>query len=212
VDMEQKNFFSFSNGTTIRLERDYDNFDRRYTQQVMGVVVSAENIPSDAFVLFHHNSLHETYQIHNHSQLSGEEIASGVKLFSIMERDIFFWKLPQENEWHPAKSFATALRIFTTYEGLIEGVKPELIKDVLWVTSGNYKNLAVRTVKASDYETVFRDPTTGRDKRMIRFRPDGCEEEGREPEVICVMGEITKKILNNELLIGLSQSDCKPLK
>jgi len=157
VDLQQKNFYNFSNGLIIRLERDRENFDRKYTQQVLGVVVSAENIPTDALILFPHNSTHETYLIHNHSSLSGEEIASGVKLFSIMERDCFFWKMVGEQEWHSTKGFSTALRVFKSYTGILSNIEPTLLKNVLYVTSGEFAGKVVFTVKAADYEVIFRD-------------------------------------------------------
>src|SRR5687767_14677137 len=135
VDREQKQGFTFSDGTQIALIRDVDNFDRRYTEQVLGVVVDAENIPKDALVLFHHNSLHESYQINNHSQLSGKEIASGIKYFSIMERDCFFWKKKHEDKWQPTENFETALRIFKPYTGVLQGIEPKQIPDTLFVTS-----------------------------------------------------------------------------
>jgi hypothetical protein len=186
-----------------------DNFDRKYTEQVLGVVVDAENIPTDAFVLFHHNSLHDTYEIKNHSQLSGKEIASGIKYFSIMERDVFFWKMNAEHEWHPTEGYATALRVFKPYEGFIEGIPPTKINDTLFVTSGKYQGKIVRTLKASDYQLTFRCPLTGRDVSMIRFRPDGDKE--REPEAIAIMDELTKQVKKQELLIGLTPSDAKML-
>lgn len=211
VDIEQKNHYSFSDGTVIRLERDYNNLDRKYTQQVMGVVISAKGIPSDSLILFHHNSLHETYQIHNHSNLSGEEIASGIKMFSIMERDCFFWKAKDGEEWLPTENYATGLRVFKPYTGLIEGVQPNIIKNTLWVTSGEFKNKVVKTVEASDYSVIFRDPTTGKDKEIIRFRPNGIEEEQREPEAIAILWDETNKVKKGELLVGLTANDCKHL-
>lgn len=210
VDEEQKNHHTFSFGTTIRLERNFDNFDRKYTAQTFGIVVDAENIPKDALILFHHNSLHETYRIYNHSQLSGEDIASGIKLFSIMERDCFFWKLPNEDKWNPTKGFATALRVFQPYTGIMQGIEPTLIKDVLYVTSGELKNKVVKTVKASDYQITFRNEL-GVDENIIRFRPFGNEEEGREEEAIAIMEDMTKKVKKGDLLIGLTKNDCKPL-
>jgi hypothetical protein len=210
VDTEQKNGYTFEDGTEIRLERDYNNLDRKYTQQVLGVVVDGENIPANALVLFHHNSLHETYQIYNHGRLSGRDIASGIKLFSIMERDCFFWKMKDEEEWHPTEGFATALRVFEPYKGMLQGIEPTLIKDVLFVTSGELKGVVVKTVKASDYQITFRNEK-GKDTEIIRFRPHGNEKDQREPEAICVMDNLTKKVNNGELLIGLTKSDAKPL-
>lgn len=94
VDTEQKNHFTFENGQTIRLERDTENFDRKYTQQVLGEVVSSAYIPKGAMLLFGHNSLHPVNEILNYDAVSGEQIASGVKLFSIPEVECFLWKMP----------------------------------------------------------------------------------------------------------------------
>jgi hypothetical protein len=212
VDITQKNGYTFEDGTVIELVRNVDNFDRKYTQQVLGVVMSAENIPKDALVLFHHNSVHETYEVLNHSQLSGSEIASGIKIYSIMERDCFFWKMPNEDEWHPTQHYETALRVFQPYNGLLNGIEPKLIKNCLYVTSGEMKGQIVQTVEAADYCITFRDPTTGRDKEIIRFRPFGIEEEQREPEAVAILSELTKKAKQGKLLIGLTKSDAKPLK
>jgi len=206
VDLEQKNHYTLSNGIVIRLERDRDNFDRKYTQQVLGVVVSAENIPTDALILFHHNSLHETYKIHNHSNLSGEEIASGIKLFSIMERDCFFWKMSGEESWNPVEGYATALRVFKSYTGILQGIEPTIIKNTLYVTSGELNGLVVCTVKAADYMMTFRDES-GRDKNIIRFRPFGNKKDEREPEAICILHDLTDKVNSGELLVGLTISD-----
>lgn len=210
VDVDGKNWHTFSDGTEIRLERNTDNFDLKYVAQNIGVVIDAENIPKDAIILMHHNATHDTYLVDNHSNLSGEEIASGIKIYSIMERDCFFWKMPHEEEWHPTKEYATALRVFKPYIGILEGVKPTLIKDTLWVTSGKYKNQVVKTIEASDYCITFRDPTTGKDKSIIRFRPDGIESEQREAEAIAVMNELTDGVNNGSILVGLTVSDCAP--
>jgi hypothetical protein len=208
VDTEQKNFWTFANGMTIRLERDFDNLDRKYTQQVMGVCVDGENIPTNALILFHHNSLHETYQVLNHSSLSGDDIAGGIKIFSIMERDVFFWKMPNDETWNPTPSFATALRVFKPYEGIMVGIEPKIIKDVLFVTSGELKGKVVKTLKSCDYQITFRNEM-GVDEQMIRFRPNGDEE--REPEAIAIMNDLTKQVKNGKLLVGISVKDAKPL-
>jgi len=211
VDLEQKNYTTFEDGTTIRLERDYNNLDRKYTQQVLGEVIDAENIPSGAIVLFHHNSLHETYEVFNHSSLSGEDIASGIKIYSIMERDCFFWKMPGEETWQPTKEYATAFRVFKPYTGMLEGIEPTLVKDTLYVTSGEYKGLVVKTIQASDYCITFRNEK-GVDESIIRFRPNGIPSEQREPEAEAIMNELTDGVSRGNLLIGLTKSDCKTLK
>ena len=125
-----------------------------------------------------------------------------------MERDIFFWKMPDDEDWKPTKHYDTALRVFKPYTGILEGVEPILIKDTLFVTSGKYKGLIVKTIEASDYCITFRDPSTGRDKNIIRFRPDGNESEQREPEAIAIMNEYTDMVNNGELIVGLTVKDC----
>ena len=126
-----------------------------------------------------------------------------------MERDVFFWKMNADQEWHPSEGYATALRVFKPYEGFIEGIPPTKINDTLFVTSGKYQGKIVRTLKACDYQLTFRDPLTGRDVSMIRFRPDGDKE--REPEAIAIMNELTKQLNKGNLLVGLTANDCKTI-
>lgn len=211
VWLKEKNHHTFSHGLTIRIERQYDNFNRRETEPIQGTIVSAENIPEGALVLFHHNVCDPVNEIMNSGQLSGDEIASQVKYYSIIERECYAWKMP-EGEWQPTKGFAFALRIFKPYIGTIQGIEPTLVKQALWMRTGQYKDLAVRTIKAADYEIIFREPETGREARLIRCRPDGDEIERREEEVIAIDHKMTKQILNGEMFIGLSKSDCKPIK
>ncbi len=210
VWLQEKNHHTFSHGLTIRLERQYNNFNRRETEPIQGIVVSGESIPEGAIILFHHNATHANHEIFNVGNLNGEEIASQVKYFSILEKECYAWKMP-DGEWQPTKGFAFAYRIFKPYIGSIQGIEPTLIKDSLWMRTGQYKNMAVRTVKAADYEIIFREPETGREARIIRCRPDGDEADKREEEVIAIDHRMTKQILKGELLIGLSKSDCKQI-
>jgi len=211
VWLEEKNFHTFSNGVTIRHERQFDSFERRHTEPVQGTVVSAERIPEGAIVLFHHNSVHGVNELFNTGQLSGEEIASQIKLYSIPESECFAWKEPN-GSWKPMRGFDFALRIFKPYTGIIEGVKPTKIKNTLWMQTGDFINMAVRTVIAADYTVIFREPTTGQESSLIRCRPYGDEKEKREEEVIAIDHKMTEQVLSGELLIGLSEDDCKPLK
>tara|TARA_R110000868_G_scaffold180622_2_gene421249 strand:+ start:6549 stop:7376 length:828 start_codon:yes stop_codon:yes gene_type:complete len=211
ADKEQKNYTSFSDGTTIRLERDYNNLDRKYTQQCLGKVIDAESIPKGSLVLFHHNALHDTYKVFNHSLLDGQEITSGVSIYSIPENQCYLYKETENSEWMPCTVFATALRVFEPYKGMLEGVLPTKIKDSLYVLTGTYKGQVVKTQKACDAEIIFRNEK-GTDSNIIRFRPLGDIESDREPEAICLMNELTERVDKNELLIGISDKDCKTLK
>src|ERR1700739_1670731 len=88
-DMEVKNSHKFNDGTVIRLERGWNNLDRTQTQPINAIVVWAENIPKGVEVLCHHNSFHEAYQIFNHGQLSGSDIAGRINYYSVPEDQIF---------------------------------------------------------------------------------------------------------------------------
>lgn len=212
VWLQEKNHHTFSDGTTIRLERQFDNFDRRYTEPIQGTVISAENIPEGAIVLFHHNSVHAVNEIFNSGQLSGEEIASQMKLYSILETECFAWKVADGGEWQPTKGFDFALRVFKPYHGVIEGIEPTKFKNTLYMTTGDFKGLVVRTIIAADYEIIFREPSTGQESRLIRCRPYGNEKEHREEEVVAIDHKMTEQVNNGELFVGLSKENCKSLK
>lgn len=210
VDVEQKNFTTFKDGTTIRIERDFNNLDKKYTQQVLGEVVDAEYIPTGALVLFHHNAIHDVNVVFDHGKLSGEAVSSGVKIISITEGECFFWKKKAAETWNPMKNFCTALRVFEPYNGFIEGIEPKLIPNVLYLSSGEYKGKVMQVVKAADYEITFRNES-GIDEKIIRCRHFEDEDNDRE-ELIGVRHDLTEKVSRGALLVGISPSDAKILK
>lgn len=210
IDLDYKDSHQFEDGTKIAMIRRVENFNQRYTQPVNGIVIAAEDIPEGAEILVGHNASHDTNRIFDATELSGKEEASNVKYFSIPIEDCFAWR-ERDGEWLPMPGFAFALRIFTPYKGIIQNIEPTLIKNVLWCRTGAYQNLAVHTLRACDYEIIFQESKTGRESRLIRCRPDGDDESQRDPEFICIDHAMTKKILNQELLVGLSKSDAKPL-
>ncbi len=209
VDLEKKNSHTFEDGTTIRLERDYNNFNNREVKPVNAIVVSAEHIPTGAEVLITHNATHEVNRIYDYKNLSGEDIASDNKYFSLPEGDCFLWRF-DNGEWQPCPPYETALRIFEPYKGLLEGIEPKLKKELLYVTSGEYSGQVVRTLKACDYEIVFQNEK-GREERIIRFRPNGDEKTKRDPEAIAIDHILTAMVDSGELLVGLSTKDCKAI-
>lgn len=210
ADKEQKNHFTFANGLTIRIERDYNNLDRSYTQQIFGIVVDAESIPKDAMLLFHFNALHDSYKVFNHSSLSGEEIASGVNLYSIPERQCYLWKMVGDPDWNPCKDYEIAERVFEPYTGILHGIEPTKIKDCLFVKTGELKGKVVRTLKACDAALIFRNEK-GVDETIIRFRPFGSIEDQREEEAIAIDDHLTDKYYSGELLTGITSSDAKSI-
>lgn len=208
VDMNYKNFHTFQDGTKISLERKYDCFDQKYKQPVNAIVVSAEHIPEGSEILIHHNATHETNIIHNYQKLSGTTEAADIRYFSILESEAFVWR--NEDEWRPLPGYDFALRVFRPYKGTLHGIEPTLIKNVLFVTTGEYKGLICHTLKAVDYELIFQD-TTGREKRLIRIRTNGDPKTQREEEIVAISHGLTDEYSKGELLVGLSKSDAKPI-
>ena len=207
VDMELKNSHTFSDGTKIRLERSFDNFNMRYVNPVNGIVISSAVAPEGSEVLIHHNSTHDTYRIFNYSPPT-EEASSDIRYFSIPEEECFFWRR-DGSTWKPFNNFVTALRVFKPYEGSLEGIAPSVLKDRLYVTSGSLKGNVVFTLKASDYEIIYQD-LDGREDRMIRVRHYDKEYNDRN-EIIAVDKESTNLLKKGKLLVGFSKDDAKQI-
>lgn len=210
ADKDGKNWHTFSDGKKIRLERDYNNLDYKYTKQVLGEVVSADNIPAGAMILFHHNCIHPVNQIFNHSKLSGEEVKSGVEIFSFSTDECYLWKMPGDKEWKPLKGFATALRVFEPYLGVLQNIPHKKIENILYLTSGNLKGNVCHTLKACDMPIIFNNDE-GVEETIIRCRHFEDEEHERE-EIVAINHDLTKKIENGSLYVGVTEKDCKPIK
>ena len=207
VDLESKNSHTFEDGTKIRLERQYNNLNRRETHPVNAIVVDGEGITPGSEILIHPNCTHDTNKIFNHTALSGEVEGSDIKIFSVDVDKCYAWF--DGKEWRPLKNFDFALRVFRPYEGILEGVEPKLIPDVLYVTTGEFEGKVVHTLKACDYEIIFQGKE-GREERIIRFRHFPDQDHERE-EVIAVDGYLTDLVHNEKLLIGLSPTNAKTI-
>ncbi len=210
VDVEQKNHYTMEGGIVIRMERDYNNLDRSYTQQTLGEVISSDYIPEKSLILFHFNSLHPSNEIYNYTQLSGEIIASNIKIFSLPENECYLWKEVGKDEWMPLKGFATGLRVYKPYVGLMQGIEPTKIPNTLYITSGELKGNVCHTLKAADYNIIFRNEK-GVDEHIIRCRHFEKGYNERE-EIIAIDHLLTKQVENGELLIGTLKNKCKTLK
>jgi hypothetical protein len=207
VDLESKNSHTFKDGTKIKLERVYDNFNMRYVKPVNAEVVSAKDIPEGSEILIHHNSTHDTYKIFNY-QRPTTEASSNVQYFSIPIEECFMWRKEKGSLWNPINNFITGLRIFEPYKGSLQGIEPSLVKNKIYVTSGELQGSVVGTVISSDYEIIYQDDD-GTEGKIIRLRyyPEGDDRN----EVISVEHEMTERVLNGELLVGYNISDAKKL-
>lgn len=207
ADKDGKNWHTFSDGKKIRLEREYDNLDRKHTSQVLGEVISGDQVPCGAMILFHHNSMHPVNQIFNHSELNGEELASGVQVYSIPENECYLWKMPGEKKWNPLRGFATALRVFKPYEGSLAGISPEKINNVLYITSGELKGKVCHTLKACDMPVIFNNEA-GVEETIIRLRHFEGDDLNEREEVVAIDNGLTKKVKSGKLLVGIDNSHC----
>lgn len=205
VDLESKNSHTFSDGTKIRLERQYNNLNRRETHPVNATVISGEKMKSGSQILIHPNMTHETYRIYDYAPLSGIIEGSDIKYYSIPEEQCYAWL--DGDTWKPLKNFDFALRVYIPYAGLVDGIEPTLVKDVLYVTTGEFNGKVVHTLKSCDYEIIFQGPN-GQEDRLIRFRHFPGQEHERE-EVIAVDEYLTEKVNNKKLIIGLSPIKAK---
>lgn len=207
IDLESKNSHTFSDGTKIRLERQYNNLNKRETHPVNAIVISGDGIESGSQILIHPNMTHETYRIYDYLPLSGEVEGSDIKYYSIPSEQCYAWF--DGNEWKPLKGFDFGLRVYIPYSGFIQGIEPSLMPDILYVTTGELKGKVVHTLKACDYEIIFQG-LNGQEDRLIRFRHFPDESNERE-EVIAINEYLTDKVNNGELLVGLSPTKAKTI-
>lgn len=208
VDLESKNTHTFEDGTKIRLERQYDNFNMRYVKPTNAIVVDAKGVPENSEILIHHNATHDTYRIFNY-QSPTKEASSDIKYYSIPEEECFLWRENSNSTWKPLNNFVTALRLFEPYKGYLEGIEPSEIKNKLYITSGEFKGLVCGTLKGSDYQIIFQGED-GREKSIIRLRHFENEENIRE-EIVYIDNEMTKKVKKGQILVGITKSDAKKL-
>lgn len=205
IDTQSKNSHTFSNGITIRRERQFNEFNRRITEPVNAYVISAENIPIASEILIGHNSLHDSNRIFNYKNASE---TSDIRYYSIPEGECFAWR-DTKGELQPTKGFAFGLRVFEPYTGTFEGIIPTQIKDTLYITTGELKGKVVNTLKASDYQIIYQG-LNGVEENILRCRHYENEINDRE-EIISISNSLTEKLNNTEFLIGIEDKDCKTL-
>lgn len=209
LDIENKNYHTFEDGTKIRRERLFNQFNRRIAQPVNCIVISGEGIPKDAELLVDHNAFHETNRINDYKNLFESEDSDRVRYFSLERYECYAWRVGNE-KWNPIYPYEFALRVFKPYTGVLENIEPELLKDTLFVTSGSLSGNVVKTLKGCDYEIIYQN-TSGREGNLICFRPMGDDKRKLEEEAICILHELTDKINNGEYLIGYEIKDAKQL-
>jgi len=208
VDTEYKNQVAIAGGGILELGRKFNNLDQKYTQPVNAIVIDSEYIPKGAEILIHHNCTHDTYKIFNYTHVGGEETIKSVHYFSVPEDKCYLYTLDGET-WLPLNNFATGLRCFKPYKGILHGIEPTLIRDVLYVTSGELKGKVCHTLRSCDYEITFNDRHL-KEQKVIRFRHSEDEQFERE-EITAISEYLTEEVEKGNVYIGLGTSDCKPI-
>jgi hypothetical protein len=203
IDIDSKDSWTFENGQKIEYKRRFNNFNNRETQPVNAFVVSGEGMKSGAEILIDHKAIHDTGRIFDYKDSN-----DSVRYYSIQNEMCFAWF--DGSEWQPLKGFDFGLRVFQPYDGIVTGIEPTILKDTLFVTSGELKNKVVKTLIACDYQIIFQG-RNGREQSLIRFRPMGDEFTKREPEAIAILETETKLVLKGKLLVGYSTSDAKTI-
>lgn len=206
IDVESKNEHQLTKDIKIRLERNYNNLNKRYTMPVNATVIHSHYIPEGSEILVHHNCIHDVNRIFNYKSLSGEIEASPVRYFSILENEAYLYCKPNSDKFLPCKGFATALRVFKPYTGIIQNIEPTLIKNKLYITSGELKGKVCDVLKASDYEIIYQGKD-GKEKRVIRLRHWDNEELNEREEILNVDYYTTQQVISGELLVGLKPSN-----
>jgi len=208
VDLESKNFHTFSDGTKIKLERQYDNFNMRYVKPVNAIVVNGVGLTEDSDILIHHNATHDTYRIFNY-QAPTKEASSDIKYYSIPEQECFLWREKGGSTWNTLHNYVTGLRVFKPYKGVMEGIEPSKIKNKIYITSGEFAGNVCDTVNSADYEIIYQGDD-GKEESIIRLRHYENEDNSRE-EIIAIDHSLTKLVEKGDYLVGITKSDAKKL-
>lgn len=206
IDTQAKNWHTFQDGTKIRRERQFNEFNRRITEPVNAIVISADKVPSGSEILISHNAIHDSNRIFDYTPVSGIFEASDIKYYSLHESDCFAWR-DEKEQLRPMKNFCFALRVFKPYSGIMLGIEPTLVKDVLYITTGEFKGNVAHVLKASDYTIIYQGKD-GREENVIRCRHFEDEYNEKE-ELVAIAHDLTEKVISGELLIGLSTKDAK---
>lgn len=227
VDTESKNTYRFGNGQILLMFPNTNQLDRRYTQPVNGIVVSAEDIPVGAEVLLEHNSCHPTNEI-----VELKDDNPDIKYYSVPELEVYVWRFienvryPKEwlremasqsfKSWHPTKYYAIAERVYEPYTGVFHGIKPSVIKNTLLIKTGELKGKIVHTVKNGQYEIIYQDTNGQPNETLVTFHVENEDELSdlilnAKQEVTAINHALTERYLNGELLTGLTPDNCKPL-
>ena len=209
LDIENKERYTFDGGLTIKRERRFNQFNLRIANPVQCTAISGEGIPKGAEMLVDHNAFHESNRINDYKNSFENDGSDRVRYFALPTYECYAYR-EWKGDWKPMPPFEFALRVFKPYTGILEGIEPTVLKDTLYVTSGELKGNVVKTLKGCDYQIIFASDD-GREDYLIVFRPFGDLKRHMEEEAIAILHEETEKVNSGEYLVGYELSDAKKL-
>lgn len=200
INSELKNTYNLTDGVTIVLLRDEMQFDGRIKNAVQGYIYG-----TTTEVLLDHNSHHRVNEVLDHDILLPEHTG----LYSILKSEIYAYRQDDNNDWLPhtweddngEHGFLLVERVWESYNGLLVGLGPKVMKNRLFVSEGRYKHKVLITENHCDYTIVYQE-RNGREASLTRMRDN-------EFEIVGVDDELTGKVLSGKLLIGETGTTAK---
>lgn len=213
IDIHNKEIYNITDDIQIQLERSY-NFNLREDSVSTGVLIDGGNMPKGCSILFHHNAKTSGHDIEGADLLTPEQVKKGFKAYNLPLDMCYFYF--DKGDWQPCQDIVRTLRLYTPYVAPLGGLvlpdsftKPQLIEGRLLVINGIddwedckvdiSRNVFIVT-KYADYEMLYHNEKN-KEASVIRTRAR---------ELVAIDGELTEKVLSGEILVGVSDTDCKP--
>lgn len=213
MDIKNKEIYNLTDDIQIELSVGF-NFNRRIDAPSIGVLIDGGEMPKGCFVMLHHNCSQSGHDIEGYDLLTPEQVKKGFKAYNLPLDMCYFYF--DKGDWQPCQDIVRTLRLYTPYVAPLGGLvlpemlaKPQLIEDRLLVINGIddwedckvdiSRNVFIVT-KYADYEMLYHNEKN-KEASVIRTRTR---------ELVAIDGELTEKVLSGEILVGVSDTDCKP--
>jgi len=208
IDTRQKERYSLGGGLILEIQKGY-NFNLREDRPSLAEIIDGAYFPSGTDILINYLALEPIYEITDENILTKQEKEQGYKIFSIPEDMCFAYF--HEEEWHPCKEYLITLRVYKPYTGMIIGMPPTLVKNIMYVVKGfsegtekdkvDLSGKVAVTLDWADYEIIWHNKNS-KEERLIRTR---------DREVIGIDKDALKKIKKGEYIIGISPTTATKL-
>jgi hypothetical protein len=195
---KNKDKYNLTEDIQIELEHGY-NFNLREDRPNLAEVMDGLGLTIGTKILVNYLALEKTYEIEGNDLLTKEEIAEGYKAYSVPEDMCFAYF--KDGEWLPCKDIFLTLRVYKPYKGKLEGIEPQLVKNRMYCTKGEYAGKVLVTTLNCDYQIEWHNENN-REEKLIRTL---------EREIMAIDEGMGKDLKKGKYLIGYSESDAKTL-